>query len=259
MKKRGVLRILTVLTATGIVAVTAGGAALLTGEPIHFQSEESSTPEFGPILNRVQWIAEEGYDLWIMQQNQERKSHPFLKWDRLAILVDNTKSPKEARFFQLKPGTITPSLAELRHEREFRVSCGNCHTNGPRALRPVFKFFGKPAEEPAVTLSLRDFARAQLWNLRIKTYGRVVTPGNTTIGARPRRMPFHFPANEPPAKLEVKACTICHNDTKWGRGTLTRENFTTIKHMVDNGHMPPPGFPLSAQDRREIDAFVSTF
>lgn len=257
-----------VLFPAGAIAVGAAlAAALVLGigmdqsilgeEPILFQSAESSAPAFGPILNRVQWVSEPDCDLWIMQQNQARRSHPFLNWDRLAILIDKTKTPKEARFFQLAPGPVAPSLASLHQEREYRVTCGACHVNGPRALRPVFSFFGTPAgETPAVTIGLREFARLQLWNLRIKTYGRIVTPPPTEmVAGHRRRVPFLFPGEH--ARLTVKTCAYCHNDSWWGRGTLTRAQVPSIRFLVEGGHMPPPGLSLSAEERAELDAFVA--
>ena len=58
-------------------------------------------------------------------------------------------------------------------------------------------------------------------------------------------------------ELRVQSCTKCHNSEHFlGRGVLTKQNFTTIKFMVENQFMPPPGFTLTDKDRVEINEFV---
>lgn len=209
---------------------------------------ESSTEEYGPIYNRISWIPGKNRDVWVMQQSQGTGEADFTKWERLAIVIDKSRSPKTAEFMQLEPGPLAADAFD-RH-REFRVSCGICHTNGPRAIRPAENGLSK------YPLSWKDRIKVQLWNLRIKTYGRVLTAADARIGDKPRRIPLSFAGEFASARLELKACARCHNDRWWGRGPLSRQNFPSIRFMLENGLMPPLGFSLSDRDRADIENFL---
>lgn len=73
----------------------------------------------------------------------------------------------------------------------------------------------------------------------------------------PSKKKFRY--DHPMANLELKvqSCTKCHNSEMFfGGGELTKQNFTTIKFMIENKFMPPPGFDLTEKDRMEINKFV---
>ncbi|MES2527586.1 MAG: hypothetical protein V4598_10880 [Bdellovibrionota bacterium] len=195
--------------------------------PILFQSAESLTTEGGPVFNEITWGWKEGKEIWKMRQSHEGKNLPREKWDSLAIVMD-----QKATFLQLKPGT--------QERIEYKVSCFMCHSNGPRAIRPV-----------EGSLNISDSLKVKMLNLRIKFYGRVKSEG-VSIG----KTPFRHDGKISNAPLELSRCTSCHKeDGLHARGTLTRQNSITINFMVKNEHMPPFG-ELTPKEQQYLENFM---
>ncbi len=218
-------------------------SAYLDETPILIQSLESKTIEGHPVFNRIQLQSTSSQDIWIMQQSHSGLKASTNNWDRLAILVDKTKFPKTAKFMQLEPGSME---IESAREVPYKVSCYLCHANGPRALRPDFT-------SSLAKISVWDRGRIWMWNLKIKTYGRIEASDSLKREGKPFRYPQAW-LNE---KLRVKTCERCHNDEGlFARGSLTRQNFMTIRFLVDSGQMPPVGFTLSDGEREEIAHFL---
>jgi hypothetical protein len=72
--------------------------------PIVFESLQSKTKSGMPVFNRIQFLPGWEQDIWLMQQSHDGLDMNYVHWDRLAIVVDKTKSPCEAAFYQLAPG-----------------------------------------------------------------------------------------------------------------------------------------------------------
>lgn len=233
----------TLISILGTLCLLAGGGSLLgfDKDPIVFESLESKTIQNGPVFNRVAWFPGWARDVWMMQQSHKGLAPPFHEWDRLAIVIDKTTFPRSAIFYQIEPGALKwdPNAPM----KPLHVQCFMCHSNGPRALRPQL-------ESKDIALSAWDQARVILWNLRIKTYGRI----ESTADGDPLR--FKFTGAFENEKLHVQTCAKCHNDSFWGRGSLTRQNFLAIDFMVSRHFMPPPGFALKAGERERISAFT---
>jgi cytochrome c553 len=155
---------------------------------------------------------------------------------------------RTATFVQLAPGAL--SLQPDEPEVEKKARCYMCHANGPRAIRPEW-------ESAPASVSSWDRLRLTLWNLRIKTYGRFAA---TAQDVAPDFRVQSSLADEP---LQVAACTRCHGDGSANglhalvaRGTLRRQHYAAIDFMVGNGLMPPPGYGISEQEKREILQFT---
>lgn len=208
---------------------------------IEIESLESKTNDGAPVYNRI-WRSVRGpFDIWMMQQSHQGPNLAHNLWDRLAIVVD--RNNQTARFYQLEPGELVWS--EKSKDVPFKVACFLCHANGPRAIRPNFASLDAP-------LSWKNSARIFTWNLRIKTYGRILPdPVHLPAGTRFRAEGTF--ANE---RLPARTCALCHNNHWWGRGELLRQHFMPIRFMLKNGNMPPPGIPLSMDEHKAIDDFL---
>jgi hypothetical protein len=248
----------------GRVILISGAGALIAGlllclgldsRPILIQSIESKTKTGGPVFNRIAWTPGWKQDVWMMQQSHVGLAPPFHEWDRLAIVVDKTRWPHTARFYQIEPGELrwNPAAAV----RPYRAACFMCHSNGPRAIRP-------DPRSDRVRMSAWNRARVALWDLRVKTYGHIapdpvhdpaLVDGAAVVAGK--LTPFRYPGAFENEKLAVSTCLKCHNDKWWGRGSLSRQNFIAIDFMVSNGIMPPPGFSLGADERKRVSRFVN--
>jgi hypothetical protein len=201
-------------------------AILLSGVAITFPSEESRTDTGTVVWNKVSYSHEKGTDVWKMRQSHYGPAHPTKDWDELKIVVKD----KKVEFFQLKNNQEIP----------FKISCFQCHSNGPRAIRPD------------VTNKLTSLEKAQitLMNLRIKSYG-VLTAVNKPLFKHEDKM-----SN---AILELPKCIRCHNDSGWfSRNYLTRQNAPTITFMVKKEHMPPIG-GLTLKEKKYMNDFLNGF
>jgi hypothetical protein len=233
-------------------AILLGSAFLVTlfflwqdRDAVLIQSQESRTLTDGPVFNRIKWISEPTRDIWLMQQSHEGVH--AANWDRLAIVVDKTKSPKVAKFYQMQPGALT---FEPEKGKEFRASCFMCHSNGPRAIRPQIGSANAP-------ITAWGKAKIVLWNIRVKTYGRVLADESHAVTDTHLKTPFRHSGVFENETLKVKTCVLCHQDGGWvKRGPLTRQNFIAIQVMVETGNMPPPGFHLAEEEKKQIREFV---
>lgn len=196
-------------------------------KPLLFLSLESKTSDNGDVYNRIEFIPGFDRDIWVMHQ-----SHLGLKadsWDRLEIVIDKSKSPKEAKFYQYKEEDGFKRL------EPFRVPCYSCHSNGPRAIRPK-------------NSNLIEKIQASLLNLRIKTYFRVKSIAGHTFKHAPFKRE-HQILKEP---LPLESCGICHSDGGI-RNPLTLEHETTARFLIENKEMPPWPFSLSDKDKKELE------
>ncbi|MGZ3769003.1 MAG: hypothetical protein ACXVCP_06905 [Bdellovibrio sp.] len=214
---------------------------------IVFESMESKSLNNAAVYNKIKWFNFANKDVWMMNQSHDGLSAQ--KWDRLAIVIDKTQTPKLAKFYQLEPGAL--EWSEGLKEVPLRVSCFMCHPNGPRVIRPNL-------DSSTAPLPWQDRIKLSLWNLKIKSYGRLKTsaPSYENLKAVPFRWPDHY-ANEP---LTVKTCTKCHKESGlFARGTLLRQNILTVKFMVEKGLMPPLGMSLSNLEKSQLEKFIAGF
>jgi hypothetical protein len=218
--------------------------------PILLQSQESRTRQNGPVFNRIAWTPGWDRDVWVMQQSHVGLSPAYSSWDRLAIVVDKMQTPKVARFYQLEPGAS--GWNENAKPAPLRATCFQCHSNGPRAIRP------EPGAS-AVTIGIADRARLLLWNARIKTYGRIAMDSAQIAERASEKTPLRYPGAFENEKLAVATCIRCHSENSWIRGPLTRQNFMSIGFMVGKGLMPPPGFTLSEGEKKALTRFIQGF
>ncbi|OQW50480.1 MAG: hypothetical protein A4S09_01420 [Proteobacteria bacterium SG_bin7] len=218
----------------GVVALIAATLFLLGGaDVVTFESLESKTDSNGPVYNKISLEASLETDIWKMRQSHDGLSYEAAKWDSLAIVIDKTKSPKIATFYQLDPG-------EKFRPISYRVKCFICHPNGPRAIRP---------NESSMSFSERF--QIFKWNLKIKSYGRVLSKSYS------EKDPIKFSGGFYDAPLKIGLCVICHKETGFlARGTLKRQNFLPISFLTKNGHMPPLGIPLLSATKRELIEFL---
>lgn len=230
-----------------------GGGLYYSRQEILIESEESKTKNLTSVFNKIKWISLPNQDIWMMNQSHYGVHATKDQWERLAIVIDKTKKPMTAKFYQLEPGPLEWS-EDLKNKRTpYRASCFICHSNGPRAIRPVSK-------SQEVNLSYKEKMRLVFWNLRIKTYGRIDYDKSHDQEDLSLETPFHLEGKSENAVLKVKTCTLCHKeDGFFARGVLRRQQTGTINSLVNNGHMPPPGFFLSPKEKRELKDFMRGF
>jgi len=238
-------------------ALSLGGGFLfiksIQATAIIIESEESKTKDLTAVYNQIKWTSTPQRDIWMMNQSHFGRFPKTNQWERLAIVIDKTKKPMTARYYQLKPGTLEWN-DNLPNERvPYRASCFTCHANGPRGIRPITS--GKNAE-----LSIQDKLKIFALNLRIKSYGRIKYDESHNKEDVTLYPPFHYSAPRELDELKVKTCIRCHNEGSFlARGALVRQQSGTIKHMVESGNMPPAGFKLSINEKKEIRDFLRGF
>lgn len=233
-------------------ALMSGGLWLWAHSPgsIVIASEESENAKLETVYNEIRWVPGTERDVWMMNQSHfGRKPQPG-QWERLAIVIDKTKSPMTARYYQLKPGELE-WRDDLVHQRvSYRASCFICHNNGPRAIRPQ-------ANNPAAELSWPDKLKIQLWNLRIKTYGRIHFDPLHDEEDKTQDIHFRYHGNPHEDELKVAVCLKCHKEEGlFARGVLRRQQIGTIEHMVTTDQMPPPGFTMTTKEKQQLFLFL---
>ena len=198
---------------------------------VAFQSLESVTEKGAPVFNEIALFPGFEKDTWMMRQSHHGYDDEKRNWDRLAIVVDKTKTPYFAKFYQFPPGELNPQ--NLPKPIPFKARCIACHVGGPRAIRP-----DTHARTPS--LKLLDQLLILAWNLRIKSYGRVINgPGmEFTTGSQ-----FKSKLKILSQPLGLHSCTKCHSDHGI-RGALKLAHLGTARYMLKNGIMPP--FPFQA-------------
>lgn len=242
-----------------LIAFLLGGSFLFhrstswSTSTILIESEESKNSELKSVFNQIKWISTPKKDIWMMNQSHYGVKPLKDKWERLAIVIDKTSSPMTARYYQISPGPLEWNDSLIMERTTYRASCFTCHSNGPRAIRPV----DSSSEAP---LSLVNKLKIVAWNLRIKTYGRIhydKTHEQEDLKLIP---PFRHTGPRELDKLKVASCTHCHKESGFfSRGALVRQQSGTIEHMVTNGHMPPPGFSISKEDKIKLRDFLRGF
>lgn len=233
-------------------ALSSGGLWLWAHTPssIVIQSEESQNAHLQPVFNEIRWLPGKDRDVWMMNQSHFGRNPDPEKWERLAIVVDKTTSPMTARYYQVQPGELE-WREDLIHQRvSYRASCFICHNNGPRAIRPQ-------ADSQLAPLSWNEKVKLQLWNLRIKTYGRIHFDPAHDEEDKTLDVHFRYHGSPHEDELKVPVCLKCHKEEGvFARGPLHRQQIGTIEHMVKAGHMPPPGFTMSPEEKKQLLLFL---
>lgn len=233
-----------------------GGLFLLLltdSQSVLIESAESKNQELKSVFNEIRWIPGIKQDVWMMNQSHFGRHPLHSQWERLAIVIDKTQSPAIAKYYQLAAGPLIWEESLIQKQTPYRASCFICHNNGPRALRPM-------DDSQQASLSFRDRAKIQLWNLRIKTYGRIHYDQEHDEKDKSLAVPFSFHTPEDQDELKVQTCVICHKEQGlFSRGALLRQQTGTIKSMVARGEMPPPGFSFSAKEEIELQNFLKGF
>src|SRR4051812_5088721 len=99
-------KIITLLFLGGL-SISSGLFFVLNSEKsVLFQSLESVTEKGAPVFNQVRLLRKPNQDIWIMRQSHEGVHKDLMSWDRLAIVVDTSKTPKEAKFYQFTKGEL---------------------------------------------------------------------------------------------------------------------------------------------------------
>jgi hypothetical protein len=227
------------LTSLFILMLSLMGTAysFFTSSPtIKIQSIESKTGDYKEVYNQIQLKSYPEKDVWLMRQSHLGPHLNLKNWDELMIVVDKKKS--QVSYHQLKDG----------RESEYLISCFICHANGPRLIRP------DPSSLNA-RLGFKDKIALNLYNLRIKTYGRL-----SLAPERVRIKPLKYSGKLDNTPLKVKTCAYCHNsDTPWGRGELVRQQSGAISHLVETKQMPPWPFSLSEEEKLELKNYIAGF
>ena len=208
--------------------------------PFIIESLESKTVNGGSVFNRIQYISEKGQDTWLMQQSHKGYNSEFNTWDRLAIVVDKSKAPYQAKFYQFKAGEL--KLASENERVPFKVRCFMCHANGPRAIRA-------DSNSQTISLSFNKKIYIEYLNLKIKLYGKIVP----TEGQGSPEAPFQSSLSLLHKKLKLASCIQCHSD-EGIRNSLTLEHLTTAKFLIQNNQMPPYPYKISEEDRRKVQS-----
>ncbi|XGC81904.1 hypothetical protein ACES2L_05340 [Bdellovibrio bacteriovorus] len=222
-------------------------------QAITIQSEESKTAAITPVFNKITWQWGMDQDVWMMNQSHHGPDADSSQWERLAIVIDKTKTPKVARFYQLQPGDLIWNENLIGKRVEYRASCFICHNNGPRAIRPV-------VDSQNAKLSWAERIKIQAWNLRIKSYGRIVHDPIHDAEDIKLVVPFSYQSAEDNGLLKVPTCTKCHSENGiFARGFLRRQQIGTIRALIQRGHMPPLGFSLDQKEKRQLEDFIRGF
>jgi hypothetical protein len=239
-----VMKITKLLLPLTLSLVLLSGALLysfLTTTPsVKFESTESKTIEGKPVFNKIKLESHSTYDRWTMKQSHSGVQLPNDLWDELEIIVDKTQQPFTASFKQFKAGK----------EVEYRVSCFVCHSNGPRLIR---------ANVNSQVLALKPAEKLQIfwWNLKIKSYGKVLSAEPDDLAGSQRKVPLMFQSPLDKDQLQIKTCRYCHGgNSPFARSMLERQQAGTIEHLVSTGAMPPWPFSLDAHERQQLKDFL---
>lgn len=219
---------------------------------VFIESAESKNERFESVFNKIKFIQRTDRDIWMMNQSHYGRNASTGQWERLAIVVDKSKAPYQASFYQMTSGELEWSDALLEKRTPYRANCFTCHNNGPRAIRPEASSYKK--------LSMSEKMILLLWNLKIKTYGRIHYNPIHDEEDKVNKVVFRKRGIEHNDVLKVKTCMKCHTDSGlFSRGSLVRQQRGTIEYLVENGQMPPKGFLLNQKEQAELRDFVRGF
>ena len=163
MPKNIFMTVISYLSSSILVGGLIGFALLFDETSVLIQSRESKTLDDKPVYNQISYFTNKKQDVWMMNQSHHGLKAELQEWDRLAIVIDKNKSPKEVTFLQLPPGELKWEEGLIKQKINYKVSCFMCHSNGPRAIRPDDK-----------SLQVSTFSKAKIfvWNLRINNKKR---------------------------------------------------------------------------------------
>lgn len=248
MKKNTILIAISFMMATGLlIAGLLIFMNFFADTEILIQSQESRTLEGKPVFNKISYQRKDGKDIWMMNQSHFGVNPAENKWERLAIVIEN----KKASFYQVKPGPLEWSEDLIKMQVSYRATCFTCHNNGPRAIRP---------QADGINISWPNKFKIFFWNLKIKSYGRILPSEEMASADQRRATPFRHNSDLDNQELKVAACIRCHNDEGlFARGFLKRQQAGTIEFMIVNKLMPPPGFSLPASEQRKVLDFIAGF
>jgi hypothetical protein len=204
---------------------------------VTFQSLESTTETGLPVFNEIKFLPGSETDIWIMRQSHKGLTSDHGTWDRLAIVVNKSKA--EAKFYQLTSGEM--NFSGEAEAQPLKARCFACHSNGPRGIRPNY-------DSELIAPPFIQKLQVALWNLRIKTYGRIQSKEGLQFSTGTK-----FKSDLPllQTKLQLKSCTHCHSETGI-RNALSLEQIGTANFMIKNGIMPPFPFQISEEDQTKI-------
>jgi len=189
------------ITFFTIVTLMALSLIYNSERAISFESLESKTINNKAVFNSIAWFDMGQTDVWLMNQSHHGANTEAKNLDRLAIVIDKTKTPKVASFYQLDPGPL--EWSDKIKVKPYKVSCFVCHTNGLRAMRPNNHSTGKP-------LNLVDQLKIKMWNTKIKSYGVVVASQKDQESYKTYYPPFKWKQKSLNKKLNIKTCNYCH-------------------------------------------------
>jgi hypothetical protein len=213
------------------------GLFLLSPTAVTFQSLESVTEDGKPIFNQIKFIAGWDKDIWIMRQSHIGYHKDYKAWDRLAIIVDKTKFPYQAKFYQYSPSELDIGGQQV----PYKARCYACHVSGPRTILPNY-------ESTIVKPNLKDKLQVAIWNLRIKSYG----PAQSIAGHQLEGgVPFQSSLPLLSKPLGLESCTTCHSK-KGIRNELKIEHLGTARFLVKEGLMPPFPFTITEKEKENL-------
>jgi hypothetical protein len=220
---------------------------------IVIESTESKTKDLTSVFNQIKWISTPTKDIWMMNQSHLGRNAKNKQWERLAIVIDKTSPIKTARYYQFEAGPLEWSDDLINKRTSYRASCFTCHSNGPRAIRPLLG-------SALAKLSLMEKIKINLWNIKIKTYGRIHYEKSHDVEDKTLHTPFHYSEKDLNRELKVATCVKCHKEEGlFSRGRLVFQQAGTIEAQVANGFMPPPGFSLSKKEKQQLKDFLRGF
>lgn len=246
----------TLLHITGLI-ITLTSIPLVVlfqdGQEVMIESEESKTIEGNSVFNKIKFIPGLKRDIWMMNQSHHGPDAGSDNWDRLVIIVEKYETPKKVKFYQIKSGKLNWSESLVQEQISNKVACFMCHSNGPRAIRPNYN-------SNTVSYSLSSKVKVALWNMRIKTYGKTQLHEEHSQKDQFLKVPVKYTGHYENQKLEITSCTKCHSeDGIFARGYLSRQNAITVKFMIENKYMPPPGFTITNEDKLKLNKFIKGF
>ena len=214
------------LTVFNILASLLGilGGTQFSKELV-FKSAESKTKDGGDVFNKIQFMHQDGRDIWKM--NQSHYGLNSRKWDNIKIIVDKRSNPPVVSFHQ----TIE------NKDIEYSANCLRCHSNGPRLIRPTqsFKF------------SLKERITLTYWNLTIKSYGK------TLLKKVPltynRKVELKLPQEN--IIVSHKKCIKCHSSSG-ARNSISSFQRGSILHLLKTNEMPPWPYKITQKEKNEI-------
>ncbi|MDA8791821.1 cytochrome c [Bacteriovoracaceae bacterium] len=213
--------------------LTLLGGGFLIPDYVLFESFESKTVDLKPVYNQIKLISEANRDIWIMNQ-----SHHGLKtkiWDKVKIIVDKSTKPYQASYHQIKNGK----------EIEYKINCINCHSGGPRLIRPNLN-------SENAKMSLREKLTINYWNLRIRSYGEVMIQKNDPFS---RKKKLGLNNDYYKQVLKVPSCYSCHQEGGV-RSPITKQQVSTMMVLMENNMMPPWPHTLTTEDRNKVYEFI---